>query len=143
MQQLIDVLHREQCSLVLRDARGGVHTYNKKGVRDLEDIYNRDLGLLRGAVIADKVIGKAAAAYMVAGGSQEVYADVMSKHALPLFCEAGIRYSYGELVDRIVIAEGDNRCPLESIVSDCNTPQQIIDTLEEHFAEMKRKRGEG
>ena len=137
MNALKDILHSQNCSLVVRSLDGEVTAYNKKGVRDLVWLLDNEPEKLRGAMIADKVVGKAAAGLMVQGGVGEVYADVMSRLALPLFNEAGIPYSYGELVERIVIPEGDDRCPLEKIVSEATTAQEVETMLRQHFAEMQ------
>ena len=46
---------------------------------------------MRGAQIADKVIGKAAAVLMVLGRVQEVYTDIISEPALVLLRRANIK----------------------------------------------------
>ncbi len=135
MQELIDILHNKACSLVIRAQSGEVTTYDKKGVRDLVWLLDNEPERLRHARLADKVIGKAAAGLIVQGGVTEVYADVMSCLALPLLDNADIAYSYGDLVDRIVIPEGDNRCPLESIVAEAQTAPQVEALLRAHFKE--------
>lgn len=137
MQQLIDLLHQQECSLVVKSKEGEVTTYNKKGVRDLIFLLDHDAERLRDATIADKVIGKAAAGLLVQGGVAEAYADVMSQLALPLLDDAGIAYSYGSLVDRIVIPEGDSRCPLEHIVAPARDSAEVETLLREHFAEIQ------
>lgn len=136
MQRLIDILHSSACSLVVRAQSDEVTTYDKKGVRDLVWLLDNEPERLHHAQIADKVIGKAAAGLIVQGGVTEVYADVMSRLALPLLNASDISYSYGELVDRIVIPEGDDRCPLESIVAEAQTAPQVEDLLRAHFREM-------
>ena len=138
MQHLIDLLHQQECSLVVRSKAGEVTTYHKKGVRDLVWLLDHDAERLQGAVIADKVIGKAAAGLIVQGGVVEAYAKVMSRLALPLLDEAGIAYRYGQLVDHIVIPEGDNRCPLERIVAPAQNAAEVEHLLREHFAEMQK-----
>ena len=137
MQHLIDLLHQQECSLVVKAKTGEVTTYHKKGVRDLVGLLDHDAERLRGAVIADKVIGKAAAGLIVQGGVVEAYAEVMSRLALPLLDDAGIAYRYGQLVDHIVIPDGDNRCPLERIVAPARNAAEVEMLLREHFAEMK------
>lgn len=140
MKQLIDILLHQNCSLVVKSTNGEITTYYKKGVRDLIYLLDNDAERLRGARIADKVIGKAAAGLMVRGGVVEVYADVMSQLALPLLQEAGISYSFGQLVEHIVIPEGDSRCPLEQIVADAQNASEIETMLREHFAQMQASR---
>lgn len=137
MQQLIEILRREKCSLVVKN-HGIVTTYSKPGVRDLEHLLDHEPEVLRGAVIADKVIGKAAAAMVVVGGVKGLYAEVMSKKAIPFLDDGGIAYSYGALVDTIK-EEGD-RCQLEKITAPASTPEETVALLRAHFEEKKRER---
>ena len=136
IEELKKILETEQCSLVVWNC-GRVTCYNKPGVRDLEHLLDNEPEMLRGAVIADKVIGKAAAGMVAVGRVKELYAEVMSKKAIPLLEKAGIAYSYGKLVDGIV-EEGD-RCKLEQITADCATAEDVVAALRAHFAEMKKK----
>lgn len=138
METLIETLHNSSCSLVLQDRQGNVRLFYKKGVRDLEDLLDKEPNTLKDAVIADKVIGKAAAGMMAYGGVKEVYAEVLSRKALPLLKANNIKYSYGELVDNIVIPKGDTRCPLEKIVASATTAAETVKLLRDHFEEMKK-----
>lgn len=124
---------------MLRDSAGNVRLFNKKGVRDLENLLDHEPETLQGAVIADKVVGKAAAGMMACGGVKEVYADVMSRKAVPLLEASGIDFSCAALVDQIAIPEGDNRCPLEKIVEAAETAGEVVSMLRAHFAEMQKK----
>lgn len=137
MQLLIEILRREKCSLVVKN-HGIVTTYSKPGVRDLEYLLDHEPEVLHGAVIADKVIGKAAAAMVVVGGVKELYAEVMSKKAIPFLDEAGIAYTYGTLVD--TIKEEGGRCQLEKITAPASTPEETVALLRAHFEEKIRER---
>lgn len=137
MQQLIKILRREKCSLVVKN-HGIVTTYSKPGVRDLEHLLDNEPEVLHGAVIADKVIGKAAAAMVVVGGVKELYAEVISQKAIPFLEEAGIAYTYGTLVDSI--KEEGGRCQLEKITAPATTPEETVALLRAHFEEKKRER---
>lgn len=140
MDRLIRLLHQEKCSLVLRDQEGSIHLYFKQGVRDLEYITKHSPNLLHNAIIADKVIGKAAAGYMALGGVSKVYADVISRQALPVLQSGDVKINYNELVENIVIPEGDTRCRLEEIIAEVQTPQEIVELLRSHFEELKSNR---
>lgn len=131
----INTLHEKQCSLVL-EKNGELHLYYKKGVHDLMNLLNFEPELLKGSVIADKVIGKAAAGIAAAGGVTEIYADVLSQKAASLLDASAVPYSYAKLVDHIEIPAGDNRCPLEKIVSSEKTAQAVVDSLRTLFSKM-------
>ena len=131
------ILKDTGCSLVV-EKDGETTTYNKKGVRDLVWLLDNEPERLCDAQTADKVVGKAAAGLMVQGRVREVYAEVMSQQALPLFDEAGIPYTYGILVEHIAAPE-DGRCPLEKIVAHATTAKEVEVALRQHFEEMKQK----
>jgi hypothetical protein len=139
MENLINILHEQNCSLVLCDSSGVVHTYYKRGVRDLDYLLEHHPEILRGATIADKVTGKAAAGMAIMGGVKNIYADILSRQALPLLNAAKTSYSYGSLVDHIIIPKGDSRCPLEEIVATATTAEEVVQMLRAHFQEMKAK----
>ena len=135
MQRLIDTLQATSCSLVVEDSQGQMTTYFKKGVRDLVWLLDHEPQRLQGARVADKVVGKASAGLLAVGGVRQVYAQVMSRRAVPVLDQAGISHTCGLLVDGIVIPDGDNRCPLEQIVAPATTPHDIETLLRRHFQE--------
>lgn len=77
MESIIDILHKGGYSCVMKN-REEVRTFTQRGVADLYDLYQADSAFMKGAAIADKVIGKGAAALMVLGGFKTVYADIIS-----------------------------------------------------------------
>lgn len=139
MGRLSEILRAEGCSLVVRDSAGAITTYSSTGVRDLEYLLDHHPERLRGAAIADKVIGKAAAGMAIYGGVTDIYAEVMSRKALPMLQSSGVRFGFGLLVDRIVIPGDNGRCPLERIVEECTTPAEVVATLRQHFKEMQQR----
>lgn len=67
MDELIRLLHEGGYSCVIRKEE--IRTFTQRGVADLYDLLNQHPVFLHGAQVADKVVGKAAAALMVLGGS--------------------------------------------------------------------------
>lgn len=94
MQELIDTLHTEQCSLVILHD-GKVRTFDGHGVRRLYNIMTDEPELLYDAKLAVKAVGRSAAQMMVEGGVVEVYADYMSQQAYDLLNEANVKTSFG------------------------------------------------
>lgn len=89
MDDLIQLLHEGKHSLVV--ANGEVCTFNGRGVIDLYHLLQDDPGFLYEASIADKVVGKAAAALLALAKVKEVYADVISRPALDLLSKTDIK----------------------------------------------------
>lgn len=138
LKRLISLLREGDYSLVVCSTDGEQSVHNQAGVRDLIRLLDYDADRLRGAVVADKVIGRAAASLMVIGGVSEAYGEVMSRAALPFLHDAGIRCSWGTLVDAIADPD-DGRCRLEQIVLSADTPRAAERLLREHFDEVRRQ----
>lgn len=97
MQELIDTLHLEQCSLVILHD-GKIRTFNGHGVRRLYNIVTDEPELLYEAKVAVKAIGRSAAQMMVEGGVVQVYAEYISQQAYDALTSAGIKVSYDKKV---------------------------------------------
>lgn len=104
MQELIDTLHTEQCSLVVLH-EGKISTFDGTGVRRLYNILNEEPELLLEAKLAVKAVGRSAAKMMVEGGVVEVWADVISDAAYDVLHDAGIVVKYDKKVDHIHFLE--------------------------------------
>lgn len=136
MQTLIDLLHAQGCSCVIRNG-ADVRTFRQRGVADLYDLYLNEPAFLQGADIADKVVGKGAAALMRLGGIHRVYADVLSEPAAELLKAGNIPTACGQQVPHIVNRRGDGFCPLETACMD--VPFERIFPVIRQFVEHLRK----
>ena len=134
MKQLIDILHDEGLTLVIKSADGNLHRFTQRGVKDLITLVTESPEVLKGALIADKAVGKAAAACMAVGGVKQVHADVMSEPALALLQAHGVIAGYGQLVDHIINRAGDGWCPMERLSRDIGDPATIIQKIKEFFS---------
>ncbi len=134
MKELIHILHDEGLTLVLKSANSEIHRYTQRGIKDLLTLVSTNPEILHDALIADKAVGKAAAACMVAGGVKQVWADVMSEPALALLQNHGVTAECGTLVDHIINRTGDGWCPMERLSRDENDPAAIIQRIRDFFA---------
>ncbi len=133
MKQLIDILHNEELTLVVRSADGELHRFTQRGVKDLLALVTERPKILRDAIIADKAVGKAAAACMAVGRVKQVHADVMSEPALELLEKHNVTASYSKLVDHIINRTGTDWCPMEKLSRDENDPATIIEKIQAFF----------
>ena len=137
MEELVNILHTGNRSLVVGGEK--VYTYDGRGVSDLFRLSHESPALLRGSRIADKVVGKGAAALMAWTGVGEVYADVISRPALGLLRDNGIPTTYAKLVPHIINRTGTGMCPLETRCLSCATVEECIGQIETFIEEMKQK----
>lgn len=133
MKQLIDILHSELLTLVVKSSDGTLHRFTQRGVKDLLTLVTERPQVLHGALVADKAVGKAAAACMVIGGIRQVHADVMSEPALKLLETHGVTAGYGQLVDHIINRAGTDWCPMERLSRDTDDPTTIIQRIRSRF----------
>lgn len=106
-------------------------TYNERGIKTLLSILSDTPELLRGATVADKVVGKAAALLMVKGKVKEVYAEVISESAIDIFRKYRIPFAYGTIAAKINNRSGTGMCPMEQTVVDIDNPNNAFVALKQ------------
>ena len=136
-QELITQQHAERCSCGISN-NGIVRSFHERGVKDLHNLLHNESELLRGATVADKVVGKGAAALMVAGGIEWVHADVISSGALDLFKLNDIEVECTTVVPNIINRTGTDICPVEKLCRDCRTAAECLPLIDKFVAEMSR-----
>ena len=132
------LLEKSGCSCVIANG-GAVRQFHQRGVADLLRLLHEEPEFLRGAEIADKVVGKGAAALMISGGIKEIYAAVLSQKAADLLSRYGIPCSYGKLTDGIINRQGTGPCPVESLCSDCDTAEECLPLIENFVSSLNNK----
>ena len=135
-QEIVDTLLREKCSCVICSGGGAVHKFYGRGVSDLYRLLATDPQMLDGAFVADKVVGKGAAALMVLGRIRELYADIISSPALLLLETYGIKVSYRLQVPNIMNRTNTGICPVETLCLDCRTPDECLPLIENFIKTM-------
>jgi iron complex outermembrane receptor protein len=141
MEKLIKILHEGDYSCVVENFEE-IFTFTGRGVSDLYDMIKNKPDFLQNARIADKIIGKGAAALMILGGVKDVYADVISLSALILLREAGIEADFGRVVPFIWNRDKTDWCLLEKICYEETSAKAILPLIEEFINNMKKKKAE-
>lgn len=138
MEELARILEEGHHSLVIRN--GAIRTFDGRGVSDLYRLLHEEPENLDGASVADKVVGKGAAALMAAAHVSDIYAEIISRPALELLEKAEIRATYGQLTDGILNRAGTGPCPLEALCMDCSSPEECLPRIDSFIAEIRQKR---
>ena len=118
---------------------GEVMTRDGRGIAPLLAIASEE-SALRGASVADLIVGKAAALLMAYAGVSEVYAEVMSEAGERTLSEHDIPHSCGLLVPYITDRTGKDVCPMERAVADVSDPAEAYAVLSARLEELKRAR---
>jgi iron complex outermembrane receptor protein len=137
LSKLASVLHVGDFSLVV--ANPIISTYNGRGVSDLYRMVSEHDTILLNAFVADKIVGKGAAALMVLGGVKAIYADVISSAALQLLRNASIEVECSVEVPHIINRKGTDICPIEKLCSACSTAEECLPLITDFLTKMKRR----
>lgn len=111
--------------------------FEGRGITDLHGIYNSNPGLLRGSTAADKIVGKGAAALMIAGGVDKLYAGTISKGAIALLNDSAVEADYEKVTDHIINRAGDGWCPVERLCRDCTTAAECLPLINDFISQSK------
>lgn len=127
-------LETENLTCVIRQGEQ-IYQFTERGIRPFMSLLEDGIDL-KGAVAADKVVGKAAALLMQKAKIGAVYAAVISKPACKLLQDAGIELAFGTLVPRIQNRQGDGLCPMESAVIDITDADEAYRVLQRKLASL-------
>ena len=139
IKELKKILHEGIYSCVIYN-NGTVRTFSQKGVIDLYTLLKNELSFLEGAIVADKVIGKAAAAILIIGKVKSVYANIISCNALTLLSEAGIETQFGQEVPFIQNRNQTDCCPLEKNCYKEKSTEKIVEIIEIFINSIKNEK---
>ncbi len=106
-----------------------------RGIRPILDLY--DAGRLNGAVVCDRIVGKAAAMIFVLGGVKAVYGLVVSAAARTYLQDRGIPVWQESGVTQIINRTGTGMCPMEETVLTLEDPAAGRQALLEKLAQLQ------
>ncbi len=137
METLVRLRHEEQSSWVICQ-KEKVYVFEQRGVADLYNLLKQTPWILQGAYIADKVVGKAAAALMIMGQVKQLYTDVISEPAWEILQEAAIKVEFRLKVPLIKKRTQTGWCPLETLCKEKATAQECFISIQ-HFINTQNK----
>ena len=131
MLELQQILNKTAASCVIRN-QGEIRIFQNRGIKDLYELYQTEPHFLKGADIADKVVGKAAASIMCLGGVANLHTPVISHSALDILKNRPIKVSYNQEVPYIINRQQNGWCPLEKATYHLTSLDDIWQTID-HF----------
>ena len=112
-----------------------VYTSTERGVKPLLQ-WLEDKTDLRGAFVADKAVGKAAAFLHVLLQVKAVDAPVMSRYAVSVLRDNGVEVFFDEETDFIRNRAGTGQCPMEQTVQEIDDPETARKAVIEKLKEL-------
>ena len=111
-----------------------------RGVSPLLKIYDTRPDVMKGAVVVDKVIGRAAAFVIIKGKASAVYGKITSEDAVKLLSEHKIPVTYDLLVPRILNQKRNGLCPLEDSVKGIDDADAALESMRKRISELRRRK---
>ena len=102
---------------------------NFTGIMPIMNWIAEDSEILKDSYIADRAIGKAAALLMIYSNVKEVYAGIISEHALECFKKYNIPVSYTKKVPYILNRTQSGMCPMEQACLETSEPKEAYEIL--------------
>jgi len=115
-------LTAEAFSLVVVKQGQTLFTSSESGVRGLIEALRECGSSLKGAALADRIVGKAAALLCAYAKISRVYACVMSRPASAVLRRFLIPFEHRTLVQNILDRHRIGICPFEKLVLDVDSP---------------------
>ncbi|MFI3331427.1 MAG: DUF1893 domain-containing protein [Rikenellaceae bacterium] len=130
---MLDLLDKGGYSLVCRSRGGEIRCFTSRGVDDIFHLLCSEPEFLKGATLADKIIGKGAAALMIKAGVSEVSTHVVSEGALKIFEKSEIKLNFEQTTPYVINRDKSGWCPLEARLKDENDLEKIIEIINKRF----------
>ena len=134
-EQMLQQLNEQQISLLVYN-QDSLSDYHQHGVRDLLMLVQNEPERLQGAIVADKMVGKAAAALMVLGGVKEVHTNTICTPAKELLENAGIGVFFTDEVPYIVNKKKTGQCPLDSRLSEVTNAADCLPIIADFYTQL-------
>lgn len=138
MEELISILHQGNYSCVIKNG-DEIRTFTQRGVADLFDLIHNEPAFLQGAIVADKVVGKAAFALMLAGGVTHLHTDLISSKALELLENNNLKVTYQTEVPIITNRDKTDWCPLEKLCMEERSVPNILNIITNFINQIRAK----
>jgi hypothetical protein len=138
---MVRTLREQGLSLQILCGNVAIYSSNKAGMRPLlESVSCLGRARLRGTIVVDKVVGKAAALLIAYFRPREVQCGTMSIRAKNILDRYQITYCSTELVSEICRPGSDDLCPFERAVLEAETPLQGYRRLMLRLLSLTNKR---
>ena len=124
---------------IIADINGKEYTSFDSGIKPVISVINQEKDFFNGAIVVDRVIGKASAILLTMSGARKVHGLLMSKSAVELLKKYNIEYSYDQLVDIIINRKGDDMCPMEKTILNIDDFEQAYVALNAKVRELNEK----
>ena len=131
IERAVALLRSGDYTIAILTSSGEAITSRERGVATLMRLLAERAEVLRGAVVADKVVGRAAAALFVVGGCRRLHTAVLSRAGEEMLRGSAVEYTYDILTEAIINRRGDGFCPMEMVTAEAKSAEEAYAILKE------------
>lgn len=135
-QTILDALREPEITFAAQ-TKNGLILSRESGISPMMRLLLEEPGALEGALVADRVIGRAAAFLLIVGKAAGLYGQLISLPAENLLRQHAFPYQCGERTPYIRNRSGDGMCPMEQSVLAITDPAQAMAVLTEKWTRMQ------
>lgn len=120
------LLLEEKLALVAVKDGNVIYKSKDRGIKPLYTAYKEMKNSLKGASIADKVIGKAAAMLCAGAEISQLYTNLISEKAIEVLKSTDIEFSYELAVPFIKNRDNTGLCPVENLSLEAENIDKLL-----------------
>ncbi|KPU26873.1 hypothetical protein TR13x_08180 [Caloranaerobacter sp. TR13] len=129
LEKAKEILFEKNYSLAIVKNGEVVFVSKERGIKPLLSVVLEKEEAIKGASLADKVIGKAAAMLCIKAGFRSIFADIVSENAVKVLKEYNIKYEYNTKVQYILNRDKSDMCPVEKIAQRHEDTVKLIENV--------------
>lgn len=130
-------LNSEDLTYVLVNG-DNMYVSDERGIAPMFKAVTENKSLTKGASVADKVIGKAAAMLAVYGKISYIFAELTTFSAIKICKKNGIEIEYSKSVKAIQNRDKTGDCPMEQLSEGVSVPKEMVDKVAEFLESIKK-----
>ncbi len=131
MNGYLEELDKTGNSLMIYSHGQLIFQSTSKGIRPHLEAIEKHGESLRGTLMVDKIVGRAAALLILYSEAAEAHAQVLSRPGKQVLDMHGLPISYVELTDHIKLKDGSIYCPFERMVQGVTDPGEAYAAIVE------------
>jgi hypothetical protein len=140
MNRAREVLLNTGCSVVVVKENTILAQKKGDGIKPMLKVIKELEQDLKGAVIGDKILGKASALLCVYSSVSGVYSLQATKTAIAVLIRAGIPGQTDEMIPYITNKSGNDMCPFEKVLLNIDFPDEAYQILKKIVSERDYKK---
>lgn len=132
-----ELLEKEQLALAIVKEGKLIFSSRDRGIKPMYTAVSELKDELKGASVADRVIGKAAAMLCEYACIKELYTKLVSENAVKVLQKTSIQFCYDETTPYIKNRDKTSMCPVETLSQNVNNVDDLLEDISSFLKSIK------